>query len=191
MTTEAPAAQAEVKRAYEYILGRLTTAYSSRADHFRRFIERGLRAEGWFPMEALVALTGQLASSVLQVENVRGKAAGDTDFNPDLEIKIGTQSHQIAIKSLPLTPERDAAYYFSKELPCLFQWVNSLKERFALVTVAYPCSIETPQWKEQVEKAEEAHQVKVIGQSEFYVPMPPRPLQKAVITIWRHQSVAG
>ena len=83
---EPPAAQ--VERAFEYILARLATSYGQKADHIAQFIARGLRAEGWFAIEALHYLSGDAAGHMVQVEEVRGAAQGEAQFNPDLQLRI-------------------------------------------------------------------------------------------------------
>lgn len=178
-----------VAHALDYVLSRLTTYYGQKADYLAGFIGLGLRAEGWFAMEALQTLSTSSAAHVVRVEEVRGRSQGEAEFSPDLQLGIGSQSHQLAIKSLPLKGELDIAHYFSHELPPLFRWLDRLKERAALVTIAYPCSTKDERWASSVSAAEEANAVKVAGQREFIVPRPPLPLATVCISLWRHASV--
>ena len=182
-----PAAQ--VEHALDYVLSRLATHYAQKAGQIARFIEWGLRAEGWFAMEAFHNLATSTAGREVQVEAVRGRSQGEAEFNPDLQLRIGSQSHQIAIKSLPIRGERNIPHYFSTELPSLFQWVTALKERAALVTIAYPCSLTDEAWTEAVSRAEADHQMKAVEHKEFVVPRPPLPQVKACLSLWRHSSM--
>ena len=181
----------QVAHALEYVLSRLTTYYGQKADYLAGFIGRGLRAEGWFAMEALQTLSASSAAHTVQVEEVRGRSQGAAEFSPDLQIGIAGQSHQLAIKSLPLKGELDIDHYFSRELPPLFRWLDRLKERAALVTIVYPCSAKDERWVASVSAAEEASAVKVAGQREFIVPRPPLPLATVCVSLWRHASVVG
>ena len=171
------------------MLSRLATFYGQKSDHVAKFVEKGLRAEGWFAIEAVMTLTSPTASRMVWVEEVRGRSQGDVGFNPDIQLRIGTESHQLAIKSMPLLGGLDIPHYFSDELPALFQWLDNLKERAVLLTIAYPCSPTDEAWREAVSKAESALPVKVAGQTEFVVPRPPLPQVNACITMWRHASV--
>ncbi len=182
---------AGVEAAFDYILSRLVSSYGQKADQIAKFIARGLRAEGWFAMEALHYLTNSTAGHTVQVEEVRGRSQGESGFNPDLQIRIGDQSHQLAIKSMPISGGLDYAHFFATELPPLFQWMNDLKERAALLTIAYPCSMQEAAWSEGVSGAEQGHGVTVVGQTDFVVPRPPLLMAKACIALWRHASVAG
>ena len=191
MATAPDSPAAQVERAFEYILSRLATSYGQKADQIAEFIARGLRAEGWFAMEALHYLTNTTAAKVIQVEQVRGRSQGESEFNPDLQIRIGAQSHQLAIKSMPLLGELDIPHYFATELPPLFKWMDDLKDRAALLTIAYPCSMGDDGWRESVSTAESAHRVSVVGETDFVVPRPPLPMAKACIALWRHSSVVS
>jgi len=191
MTTTRESQAAQVERALEYVLSRIATYYAQKPELLAKFIERGLRAEGWFAIEALHSLTNRTAAQVVQVEGVRGRSQGEAEFNPDLQLRIGNQSHQLAIKSMPLKGELDLTHYFSRELPSLFQWINNLKERAALVTIAYPCSMTDEAWTQAVSGAEAAHQVKATDHKEFIVPRPPLPQVKACISLWRHASMVS
>ena len=182
-----PALLAE--EAFDYILSRLATSYGQKAGHIAKFIARGLRAEGWFAMEAMHYLTNSTASHVLWVEEVRGRSQGEGGFDSDLQLLIGAQSHQLSIKSMPIAGELDHSHYFAAELPPLFRWMNDLKERAALVTIAYPCSTGDEPWSQAVSEAEEEHGVALVGQTDFVVPRPPLPMEKACIALWRHASV--
>jgi hypothetical protein len=178
-----------VDQALDYVLSRLATSYGQKADQIAKFIARGLRAEGWFAMEALHYLTSSTAVHTLWVEEVRGRSQGESGFNPDLQLRIGAQSHQLSIKSMPIAGELDHSHYFAAELPPLFRWMNDLKERAALVTIAYPCSTGDEPWSQAVSEAEEEHGVALVGQTDFVVPRPPLPMAKACIALWRHASV--
>ena len=178
-----------VDQALDYVLSRLATSYGQKADQIAKFIARGLRAEGWFAMEALHYLTNSTAVHTLRVEEVRGRSQGESGFNPDLQLRIGAQSHQLSIKSMPIVGELDYSRYFTNELPPLFQWMNDLKERAALVTIAYPCSMRDEPWCQGVSAAEEAYGVTVVGQTDFVVPRPPLPMARACVALWRHASV--
>ena len=177
-----------VRQALDYVLSRLATFYGQKTDQVAMFVGKGLRAEGWFAIEAVTNLSSPTASHMVSVEEVRGRSQGDAEFNPDIQIKIGTESHQLAIKSMPLSGNLDIPHYFSDELPGLFQWLDNLKERAVLFTIAYPCSATDEAWTNAVSKAESALPVKVVGQKEFVVPRPPLPQVKACITMWRHAS---
>ena len=187
--TSATGAQApDLDQAFDYVLSRLATCYGQKADQVAKLIARGLRAEGWFAVEALHYLTNSTASHVLRVEEVRGRARGEGGFDPDLQLGIGSQSHQLSIKSMPITGEMDPSRYCADELPPIFRWMNDLKERAALVTIAYPCSMGDEAWIEGVSKAEETYGVTVVGQTDFVVPRPPLPMAKACVALWRHGS---
>ena len=191
MATAHDSQAARVEAAFDYILSRLATSYGQKADQIGKFIARGLRAEGWFAMEALHYLTNSTAAHALQVEEVRGRSQGESGFNPDLQIRIEDQSHQLAIKSMPISGELFYPHYFANELPPVFQWMNDLKERAALVTIAYPCSMQDEAWSEGVSGAEQVHGVALVGQTDFVVPRPPLPMAKACIALWRHSSVVS
>ena len=183
-------------------------SYGQKAGHIAKFIARGLRAEGWFAMEALHYLTNSTASHVLRVEEVRGRSQGEGGFDPDLQVRIGDQSHQLAIKSMPIAGEMDHSHYFAAELPSLFRWMNDLKERAALVTIAYPCSTGDEAWSRAVSGAEGGVRGRAGGPDRLrgaqaapahgeglHRPLAPRvdgrPPRLVVDPPWRHGSVVS
>jgi hypothetical protein len=179
---------AGVQTTMDYVLARLATCFGQKADNFADFIAMGLRAEGWYATEAVRHLSGPAAGDLVKVEQVRGPAQGDAGFNPDLQLNIGGQSYQLAIKPMLLQAEADIPHYFSQELPDLFRWLGSLGDRAALLTIAFPCSTADKAWTDAVGEAEASYGVKVTGQTEFVVPRPPLPMVKACVALWRHSS---
>ena len=189
MTNANPSQAVQIQQAMDYILARLATSFGQKADNFADFISGDLRAEGWFSTEALHYLSGTAASNVVKVEQIRGPAQGDVGFNPDLQLGIAGQSHQLAIKSMPVSGGMNISHYFSEELHDTFHWLGDLKDRAALVTIAYPCSTTDQAWTDAVAAAEQDHGVKLTKQTEFVVPRPPLPMVKVCIGLWRHASV--
>ena len=179
---------AGVQMTMDYVLARLATCFGQKADNFADFIAMGLRAEGWFATEAVRYLAGPAAGNLVKVEQVRGPAQGDAGFNPDLQLNIGGQSYQLAIKPILVEGEAGISHYFSQELPGLFRWLDNLRDRAALLTIAFPCSTGDKEWTDAVGEAESACGVKVTGQTEFVVPRPPLPMVKACVALWRHGS---
>ena len=189
MTSLDTSQEAKVQHVMDYILARLATSFGQKADNFVDFIAMGLRAEGWFATEALHYLSGAAAKHMVKVEQVRGPAQGDGGFNPDLQLNILGESHQLAIKSMPISGGMDIAHYFSNELPDTFRWLADLRDRAALFTVAYPCSTTEQGWVDAARAAEDSFGVKLTGQTEFVIPRPPLPMVKACVALWRHASV--
>jgi len=189
MTSTNPSQAVKVQHAMDYILARLATSFGQKADNFADFISADLRAEGWSSTEALHYLSGAAASHLIKVEQIRGPAQGDVGFNPDLQLGIAGQSHQLAIKSMPVSGGMDILHYFAEDLHDPFHWLGDLKDRAALVTIAYPCSTADQSWIDAVAAAESGHGVKLTGQTEFVVPRPPLPMVKVCIGLWRHASV--
>ena len=179
----------QVDSALEYVLSRLATCYAQKGEYITRFIERGLSADGWFAIEALHNLPAGTASGVLRVEVVRGQSRAERDFNPDLQLGIDAQSHQLAIKSLVIVGGLDIPHYFAQEMPPLFRWLNDLPQRAALITISYPCAMASEVWTEAVKSAHDEHAVSVAAQMEFVVPRPPLPQVRATVALWRHASV--
>ena len=179
---------AGVQMTMDYVLARLATCFGQKADNFADFIAMGLRAEGWYATEAVRYLAGPAAGNLVKVEQVRGPAQGDSGFNPDLQLNIGGQSYQLAIKPMLLKGEEGIAHYFSQELPDLFRWLDNLRDRAALLTIAFPCSTADKEWTDAAGEAESAYGVQITGQTEFVVPRPPLPMVKASVALWRHSS---
>lgn len=179
---------AGVQMTMDYVLARLATCFGQKADNFADFIAMGLRAEGWYATEAVRYLAGPAAGNLVKVEQVRGPAQGDSGFNPDLQLNIGGQSYQLAIKPMLLKGEEGIAHYFSQELPDLFRWLDNLRDRAALLTIAFPCSKADKEWTDAAGEAESAYGVQITGQTEFVVPRPPLPMVKASVALWRHSS---
>ncbi|MEK7777342.1 MAG: hypothetical protein AAB303_01790 [Chloroflexota bacterium] len=185
MTTQAVPADIQVA---DYILSRLTSYLGNRPDYFAAFIDGNVRGEGWLPAEAFFALSTPVARKTAKVFAVRGKSQGSAKFEPDLEIGIGREHHQLAVIPALATADRPLSAQLDRELAEAFQWVTKLKARSMLYLVAYPSSLEDKDWKAALAKAEQKYHVKPLGQMEFMIPRAPRPLIRAAVALFLEES---
>ncbi|MBI4199921.1 MAG: hypothetical protein HY535_05575 [Chloroflexi bacterium] len=186
MTTQAPASP--VLQVAEYILSRLTTYFGDRPDHFSAFMDGNVRAEGWLPAEAFSALSGPSVSRAFRITHVRGKVQGEAKFNPDLELAIGEEVHQLAIVPALTSPDEPLSLLLDTRLREAFEWVGKLKARALLYLLAFPAGLAHPEWMTALAKAQEQYQAKAMGQMEFVIPRPPRPMLRASAALLLHAS---
>ncbi len=185
MTTEAPPADMQVA---DYILSRLTSYLGNRPDYFAAFIDGNVRGEGWLPAEAFFALSTPVARKTTKVSAVRGKSQGSAKFDPDLEIDIDHEYHQLAVIPALATADRPLSAQLDNELAEAFQWVTKLKARSMLYLVAFPSSLEDSDWKAALDKAAQQYHVKPFGQMEFMIPRAPKPLIRAAVALFMEES---
>jgi len=186
VTTEAPANPA--LQAADYILYRLTSYFGNRPDHFSAFIDGNVRAEGWLPSEAYFALAGSMASKSVKVAMVRGKAQGSAKPDPDLELDINREAHQLAVVPALVIPDQPLSDQLDKGLAGTFEWLGNLKARSIIYLLAFPSGIEDEEWKEALAKAEQKYEAKAIGQLQFVIPRPPRAMVRAAAAVFLHAS---
>ena len=148
-----------------------------------------VRAEGWLPAEAYYALTTPLARKTTKVTMVRGKAQGGTKFDPDLEIEINRDVHQLAVLPVLTTADEPLPDQIDKRLAESFQWLSGvMKPRAMIYLLAFPSGIEEEEWKAALAKAEEKYQAKAVGQIEFVIPRPPRQMLRGAAAVFLHAS---
>ncbi|MBI4201319.1 MAG: hypothetical protein HY531_03395 [Chloroflexi bacterium] len=186
MTAQAPADRA--LQTADYILSRLTSYFGNRSNHFSAFIDGNVHADGWLPAEAYFALSTPQARKSTKVTFVRGKAQGSTRFDPDLELEINHEVHQLAVVPVLATADNPLADQMDKGLAEVFQWLGRLKARSMLYMVAFPAGIEDADWKAALAKAEQKYQTRALGQLQFVIPRPPRPMVRAAAALFLHAS---
>ena len=186
MTTEA--SPDPVLQTCVYILSRLTTYFGSRPDHFSTFIDGGVKAHGWFPAEAYVALASPVSRKSVKIAAVRGPAQGEAKFNPDLEIGINGEAHQLAVVPVLTSADEPLAHQIEKELTETFQWLGKMKARSIIYLLAFPGGLNDEGWKAGLAKAEEMYEAKSVGQMQFVIPRPPRQMIWASAAVLLHAS---
>ena len=187
MTTETAADPA--LQTANYVLSRLTTWFGNRTDHFSGFIDGNVRAEGWLPAEAYFALTGPVSRAAINITMVRGKAQGGDKFDPDLEIDIDHEFHQLAVVPALTTADEPLSTQIEGRLAETFEWLNGpLKPRAMIYLLAFPSGLEDADWTAAMAKAEERYEAKTIGQMEFVIPRPPRAMIRGAAALFLHAS---
>lgn len=172
----------------EYVLARLTSYFGNRPDYFSAFIDGAVRAEGWLPAEAYFALSTPVAKKNTNVTFVRGKAQGNAKFNPDLELYINGEAHQLAIVPALTSPDSTLSEQLDNGLAGTFQWLGALKARSMIYLLAFPAGLKDEEWTVALAKIEDKYQAKAVGQMEFVVPRPPRPMLRGSAAIFLHAS---
>lgn len=185
MTTEAPPADMQIA---DYILSRLTSYFGNRPDYFAAFVDGNVRGEWWLPAEAFFALTTPVARKTTTVSAVRGRSQGSVKFEPDLEIDIDHEYHQLAVIPVLTTADRPLSAQLDAELAEAFQWVPKQKARSMLYLVAFPNSVEDDDWKAALDKAAQQYHVKPFGQMEFMIPRAPKQMIKAAVALFVEES---
>ena len=185
MTTEALPVDLQVA---DYILSRLTSYLGNRPDYFAAFIDGNVRGEGWLPAEAFFALSTPVARTTTKVSAVRGKSQGSAKFDPDLEIDINHEYHQLAVIPALTTADRPLSAQLDNELAEAFQWVTKLKGRSMLYLVAFPSGLADDDWKAALDKAAKQYHVKPFGQMEFMIPRAPKTLIRAAVALFMEES---
>ena len=187
MTTESKVAPA--LQTAEYILSRLTSWFGNRTDHFSGFMDGNVRADGWLPAEAYFALSGPVSRKAINVTMVRGKAQGGEKFDPDIEIDIDHEFHQLAVVPVLTTADEPLSTQIEGRLAETFEWLNGpLKPRAMIYLLAFPNGLEDDEWKAGLAKAEEKYEAKTIGQMEFVIPRPPRVMLRGAAALFLHAS---
>ncbi|MCZ6615551.1 MAG: hypothetical protein O6920_07220 [Chloroflexi bacterium] len=186
MATEAPPSL--LLQTCDYILSRLTTYFGSRPDSFSAFIDGNVKAHGWLPAEAYVALTTPVTRERIKVTAVRGKVQGEAKFNPDLEININEEYHQLAVIPVLTTADEPLADQMEKGLAEAFQWLSNMKARSIIYLLAFPGGLQDEEWQAGLAKAEEVYQAKAVGQMQFVLPRPPKPMLHASAAVLLHTS---
>ncbi len=185
MTTQAVPVDLQVA---DYILSRLTSYLGNRPDYFSAFVAGNVRGEGWLPAEAFFALSTPTARKTAKVSAVRGKSQGSAKFDPDLEIDINHEYHQLAVIPALATADRPLSAQLDRELAEAFQWVTKLKARSMLYLVAFPSRLDDKDWIASLAKAEQKYHVKPLGQMEFMIPQAPKPMIRAAVALFLEES---
>ena len=129
-----------------------------------------------------------MASKSAKVSAVRGKVQGSAKFDPDLEIDINHEYHQLAVIPALASADRPLSAQLDRELAPAFEWVAKLKARSMLYLVAFPSGLEDKEWKAAVAKAAEKYHVKPFGQMEFMIPQAPKAMIKAATVLFMEES---
>lgn len=183
-TTQDPALQTA-----NYVLSRLTSWFGNRTDHFSGFIDGNVRADGWLPAEGYFALSGPVSRKALNVTTVRGKAQGGDKFDPDIEIDIDHEAHQLAVVPVLTTANEPLAAQIEGRLAETFEWLKGPSKPKAMIyLLAFPNGLEDDEWKAGMAKAEEKYEAKTIGQMEFVIPRPPRIMLRGAAAVFMHAS---
>ena len=172
----------------DYILSRLTSYFGNRPDHFSAFIDGNVRAEGWLPAEAFYALSTPAARQSAKVSMVRGKAQGSAKFDPDLELDINQEAHQLAVVPVLTSADEPLSDQLDKGLAETFEWLGNLKARSMIYLLAFPTGMNDDDWKVALAKAEEKYQARAVGQMEFVIPRPPRAMVRGAAAVFLHAS---
>lgn len=173
----------------DYILSRLTSWFGNRPDYFSAFIDGNIRAEGWLPAEAYYALSGPVSRQSAKVAMVRGKAQGSSKFDPDLELDINRESHQLAVVPVLTSPDEPLVQQIENNLSEVFEWLTgSLSSRTMLYLLAFPSGTQSEEWSNAVAKAEEKYNAKPVGQMQFVIPRPPREMVRAAAGVFVEAS---
>ena len=186
MTTQAPADPA--LQTADYILSRLTSYFGNRPDYFSAFIDGNVRAEGWLPAEAFYALSTPVSRQSAKVSIVRGKSQGSAKFDPDLELDINQEAHQLAVVPVLASPDEPLSDQLDKGLAETFEWLGNLKARSMIYLLAFPTGMNDDDWKAALAKAEEKYQARAVGQMEFVIPRPPRAMVRGAAAVFLHAS---
>lgn len=182
MTTDATLETAD------YVLSRLTSWFGSKPDHFSSFIDGNVKAEGWLPSEAYHALNLPVSRGTIKVSMVRGKAQGNSKFDPDLELDINKEAHQLSVVPVLTSADVPLAKQIENNLSEVFEWLQKLKTRAMIYMLAFPNSISDEDWREGILKASEKYQAKSIGEMQFVIPRPPRSMVRGSATVFLHES---
>ena len=169
----------------DYVLSRLTSWFGNRPDHFNAFIDGNVKAEGWLPAEAYFALTGPVSKTSVTVAQVRGKSQGSSKFDPDLELDIDRESHQLAVVPALTSADEPLSKQVESNLSETFEWLNGpLSPRAMVYLLAFPGSTNDDDWKAAVAKIEEKYNAKPVGEMEFVIPRPPRTMVRAAAAVF-------
>ena len=187
MVTEAPSTDATLQTA-SYILSRLTSWFGSKPDHFSSFIDGKVKAEGWLPSEAYHALTLPVSRGIVKVSMVRGKSQGDSKFDPDLELDINKEAHQLSVIPVLTSADAPLAKQIENNLSEVFEWLQKLKTRAMIYMLAFPNSIYDEDWKAGIIAASEKYQAKPREEMQFVIPRPPRSMVRGSATVFLHES---
>ncbi len=186
MTTET--ADAALRTA-QYVLDRLTTWFGQRPDEFSAFIDGNVRAEGWLPAEAFYALSGPVSRLSIQVSMVRGKAQGSSTFDPDFELDIEHESHQLAVVPVLTSPGESLSDQLDTNLAEVFKWLGgAMKPKAMIYMLAFPAGVDDDEWKAALAKAEEKYEAKSFGEQQFVIPRPPRAMVRGSAALFLHSS---
>lgn len=187
VTTETTADQG--LQTADYALSRLTSWFGNRTDHFSGFIDGNVRAEGWLPAEGYFALSGPVSRQAINVTMVRGKAQGSDKFDPDMEIDIDHEAHQLAVVPVLTIADEPLAAQIEGRLAQTFEWLNSPSKPKAMIyLLIFPNGLADEEWKAGLAKAEEKHEAKSIGEMEFVIPRPPRIMLRGATILLLHAS---
>lgn len=186
MTTQATADQG--LQTADYILSRLTSYFGNRPDRFSAFMDGNVRAEGWLPSEAYFALSSPVSRGSTNIVTVRGKSQGSAKFDPDMELDIDREVHQLAVVPVLTTADEPLSAQLDKGLAEVFEWLGKLKARSMIYLLAFPGGLESDEWKAALAKAEEKYEAKAIGQLEFVIPRPPRVMERGSAAVFVHSS---
>ncbi|MBI4339747.1 MAG: hypothetical protein HY680_07320 [Chloroflexi bacterium] len=177
--------QDPVLRTADYVLSRLTSYFGNRPEQFRIFMDGNVKAEGWLPAEAYAALSGPVSRSTVKVNLVRGKAQGSDKFDPDLELDINKEFHQLAVVPVLTSADEPMSVQVEKRLASYFQWLTGpLAPRAMLYVLAWPASTDDADWKAAIAKAQSSYNAKPFGQMQFVIPRPPRPMVRAAAAMF-------
>ena len=173
----------------DYILSRLTSYFGNKPDYFNAFIDGKLPGQGWLPSEAFFALTSPVARRTTKVTMVRGKAQGSSKFDPDLEIDINREFHQLAVVPVFVSADNPLTDQVGNGLRETFEWLSgAMKARAMVYLLAFPSSLDDDGWKTALTNAEEQYHAKIVGQMEFVIPRPPRQMARAAAAVFMHAS---
>jgi hypothetical protein len=120
---------------------------------------------------------------------VRGKAQGGAGFEPDIEISVGNDAHQLAVIPALTTASEPLAALIEGRLAETFEWLTGSSKSTAMIyLLAFPAGLESDEWTAGLAKAEEKYQAKPIGQLEFVIPRPPRLMVRGAAAVFLHAS---
>ena len=75
-----------------------------------------------------------------------------------------------------------------KGLAEAFQWLSNMKARSIIYLLAFPAGLQDEGWQAGLAKAEEVYQAKALGQMQFVLPRPPKPMLHASAAVLLHAS---
>ncbi|MBI4203073.1 MAG: hypothetical protein HY532_08185 [Chloroflexi bacterium] len=174
-----------VLRTADYVLSRLTSYFGNRPEHFRMFMDGNVKAEGWLPAEAFIALSGPVSRSAIRVNMVRGKAQGSDKFDPDIELDIDKEFHQLAVVPVLTSADEPLSRQVERNLAQHFRWLTGpIAPRAMLYLMVWPSSNEDADWKAAMAKAEQLYGAKPFGDAQFVIPRPPRQMIRGAAALF-------
>jgi hypothetical protein len=170
-----------------YLLRRLAVHLGAREDLFMALAAAGARADGWLAVEALGALTGQLASRRVRGLRLGGPSQGRSGEEPDLELEVDGRPLALRLLSVPVAGERglESAVAEDGELVRQLRLAGG-REAGALLAVLYPLRPDDETWTESIPELERASGTRMAQQVQVLLAGPDR----VTVSLWVREDRA-